>query len=174
MKFWLVNSYLILLSFTELYSQEKIKYKADELKFRRINKEPVRKLIKNVILKQGDTEIKCDSANFFNKRNVMEAYGNVIITNSDSSIITSNLLIYDGNDKIAKLRENVIYVKNNEEIKTDRNLSEQDCYFEQNSVPTSPTDQNIDYVYNYVENNIIKKRCFTPKIIFCVFPFCIT
>lgn len=119
MKFWLVNLFLILLSFTELYSQEKIKYKADELKFRRINKEPVRKLIKNVIFKQGDTEIKCDSANFFNKRNVMEAYGNVIITNSDSSIITSNLLIYDGNDKIAKLRENVIYVKNNEEIKTD-------------------------------------------------------
>ena len=119
MKFWLVNSFLILISFTELYSQEKIKYKADELKFRRINKEPVRKLIKNVIFKQGDTEIKCDSANFFNKRNVMEAYGNVIITNSDSSIITSNILIYDGNDKIAKLRENVIYVKNNEEIKTD-------------------------------------------------------
>ena len=57
MKFWLVNSFLILLSFTELYSQEKIKYKADELKFRRINKEPVRKLIKNVIFKQGDTEI---------------------------------------------------------------------------------------------------------------------
>ena len=49
----------------------------------------------------------------------MEAYGNVIITNSDSSVITSNILIYDGNDKIAKLRENVIYVKNNEEIKTD-------------------------------------------------------
>ena len=44
MKFWLVNSFLILISFTELYSQEKIKYKADELKFRRINKEPVRRV----------------------------------------------------------------------------------------------------------------------------------
>ena len=30
--------------------REKIKYEADELKFQRINKEPVRKLINNVIL----------------------------------------------------------------------------------------------------------------------------
>ena len=37
--------------------KEKIRYKADELKFRRIDKEPVRKLINNVIF-SGDTEIR--------------------------------------------------------------------------------------------------------------------
>ena len=34
--------------------KEKISYKADELKFRRIDKEPVRKLIGNVTFKQGN------------------------------------------------------------------------------------------------------------------------
>ena len=50
----------------------------------------------------------------------MEAYGNVKIYNSDSSVITSNILIYDGNKKIAQLRGNVIYVKDQQEIKTQK------------------------------------------------------
>ena len=62
--------FLNLISFCLLgQKKEKITYKADELKFRRINKEPVRKLINNVVFIQGNTEIKCDSANFYNKKN---------------------------------------------------------------------------------------------------------
>ncbi len=99
--------------------KEKITYKADELKFRRIDKEPVRKLIGNVIFIQGDTEIKCDSANFYNRKNTLEAYGNILITNSDSSTINAQLLVYDGETKTAKLRKNVLYKKENEQIKTN-------------------------------------------------------
>ena len=120
-----IISYIIF--FISIYSlpaygqkREKIKYEADELKFQRINKEPVRKLINNVIFIQGETEVRCDSANFYNKKNLMEAYGNVKIYNSDSSVITSNILIYDGNKKIAQLRGNVIYVKDQQEIKTQK------------------------------------------------------
>ena len=100
--------------------REKIKYEADELKFQRLNKEPVRKLINNVIFIQGETEVRCDSANFYNKKNLMEAYGTVKIYNSDSSVITSNILIYDGNKKIAQLRGNVKYIKDQQEIKTQK------------------------------------------------------
>ena len=66
MKFFLIKTFIIFIICLSAFSQEKekIKYKADELKFRRINKEPVRKLINNVTFRQGDTEIKCDSANF--------------------------------------------------------------------------------------------------------------
>ena len=99
--------------------KEKITYKADELKFRRIDKEPVRKLIGNVIFIQGDTEIKCDYANFYNRKNTLEAYGNILITNSDSSTINAQLLVYDGETKTAKLRKNVVYKKENEQIKTN-------------------------------------------------------
>ncbi len=99
--------------------KEKITYKADEMKFRRINKEPVRKLKNNVVFNQGETQIKCDSANFYNRRNILEAFGKILITNSDSSTIVAEKLIYDGESKTAKLRENVIYKKNDEQIKTN-------------------------------------------------------
>ena len=65
---------------TEIYAQEKVKYKAEELKFRRINKEPVRKLISNVIFTQGETQISCDSANFYNRKNLLEAFGNIAVS----------------------------------------------------------------------------------------------
>ena len=100
--------------------KEKIRYEADELKFKRVDKEPVRKLKYNVVFRQGDTEVRCDSANFYNRRNILEAFGNVKIINSDSSTIISEILTYDGNNKIAKLRGNVVYVKDNEEIKTNK------------------------------------------------------
>ena len=104
--------FLTLISFNVSgQKKEKITYKADELKFRRIDKEPVRKLIGNVIFIQGNTEIKCDSANFYNRKNTLEAFGNILITNSDSSTINAELLIYDGETKSAKLRKNVIYTK---------------------------------------------------------------
>ena len=100
--------------------KEKIRYEADELKFKRVDKEPVRKLKYNVVFRQGDTEVRCDSANFYNRRNILEAFGNVKIINSDSSTIISEILTYDGNSKIAKLRGNVVYIKDNEEIKTNK------------------------------------------------------
>jgi len=99
--------------------KEKINYSADELKFKRVNKEPVRKLKYNVVFTQGETEIKCDSANFYNRRNILEAFGKIIITNSDSSIIVAEKLTYDGESKTAKLRDNVIYKKGDEQIKTN-------------------------------------------------------
>ena len=98
--------------------KEKIRYKADELKFRRIDKEPVRKLINNVIFNQGDTEIRCDSANYYNKKNILEAFGNIIIINPDSSVIKARSLIYDGESRVAKLRK-VLYTKDKEQISTD-------------------------------------------------------
>ena len=112
--------FLTLISFNlSGQKKEKITYKADELKFRRIDKEPVRKLIGNVIFIQGNTEIKCDSANFYNRKNTLEAFGNILITNSDSSTINAEILIYDGETKSAKLRKNVIYTKGDEQIKTN-------------------------------------------------------
>ena len=134
MKFFYFNLILFCLVLTEISAQkkDKISYKADELKFRRINKEPVRKLINNVIFIQGKTEITCDSANFYNRKNILEAFGNIVITNPDSSVIKARKLIYNGESKIAKLRENVIYTKGDEQIKTnnlDYDLNEKKGYF---------------------------------------------
>ena len=119
-KFLIILSFLLLtLNLGKAQKKEKITYQADELKYSRENKEPVRKLLNNVIFRQGTLVIKCDSANFYTKRNIMEAYGNIIITDVDSLKISANKLIYDGNNKTAKLRENVIYNKKDYNLKTN-------------------------------------------------------
>lgn len=119
------SSILIVLFFSlfpliKIFGQkkEKIRYKADELQYIRIKKEPVRKLLNNVIFTQGLTTIKCDSAYYFNKQKIMEAYSNVIITDKDSVIITANKLIYNGNKKYADLSGDVVYRKKNNVLKT--------------------------------------------------------
>src|SRR5690606_23445658 len=69
------------------------------------------KLIGNVILLQNQTTIYCDSAYLYKKRNSVEAFGRVRITEGDSVTVTGNKLDYDGNTKVAKLRNNVVFVK---------------------------------------------------------------
>lgn len=69
------------------------------------------KLIGNVVLEQNRTTIYCDSAYFFKARNYVEGFGKVRITEGDSVNITGGKLEYDGNTKIAKLRNNVVFNK---------------------------------------------------------------
>ena len=69
------------------------------------------KLVGNVELKQKDTRIFCDSAFFYKKTNNIQAFGRVKITDEDSVTITAKKLFYNGDTKIAQLREDVVFVK---------------------------------------------------------------
>lgn len=73
--------------------------------------EQFQKLIGDVILVQNQTTIYCDSAYLFKARNFVEAFGKVRITEGDSLVITGKKLEYDGNTKVAKLRQNVVFTK---------------------------------------------------------------
>jgi lipopolysaccharide export system protein LptA len=53
----------------------------------------------------------CDSAVLAKKTNYLEAYGNVRIFDTDSVTITASSLLYDGNSRVAKLRNNVVLTK---------------------------------------------------------------
>lgn len=68
-------------------------------------------VVGNVIFTQNQTTIYCDSAQIFKKENSVEAYGRVKITDGDSVTVTSKYLKYDGDKKIAHLKENVVFVK---------------------------------------------------------------
>lgn len=86
--------------------------KADILKgARSADGEQFQKLIGNVVLEQQQTTIYCDSAYLYKRRNFVEAFGKVRITEGDSVTITGKRLEYDGNTKIAKLRQNVVFTK---------------------------------------------------------------
>ncbi|RED93386.1 OstA-like protein [Marinoscillum furvescens] len=99
-------------------SNERIKYKADELEYGRKNGENYRKLTGNVIFTQKSTTVYCDTSYFYRKRNVMEASGNVRIVD-DSIVITSKKLNYEGDQRMAKLREDVVYREGERELYTD-------------------------------------------------------
>ncbi len=100
---------------------EQLKYKADRLRSAvAADGERFEKLITNVELTQQGTIIYCDSAYFYRTRNALEAFGRVRILNlTDSVEITSRRLTYDGNDKMAKIRENVVYKDDSIVLRTE-------------------------------------------------------
>lgn len=104
----------------DTYSQkvDRIKYKAEDLFEFRKNGEKIRRLIGNVVFAQETTTMYCDSSYYYVEDNVMEAFGHVKIID-DSVTITSRKLIYNGQDRTAKLRQNVIYTKADQRLTTD-------------------------------------------------------
>ena len=95
-----------------VYGQKKVKLeKADRLEGGKQNGRRFDSFIGNVVFYHEGINIFCDSAVFCNKENSLEAYGNVIIDDNDSVVVTSGRLIYDGDSKIARLREKVVFEK---------------------------------------------------------------
>ncbi|MCV9389452.1 OstA-like protein [Reichenbachiella ulvae] len=100
--------------------KDKIRYKAEKLTNARSDEgERYKKLIDRVVFTQNETIVYCDSAYFFTKRNVMEAYGRVRIKQGDSVTITAKKLIYEGDSEKALLREDVVYRKGRKRLYTD-------------------------------------------------------
>jgi lipopolysaccharide export system protein LptA len=103
---------ILLLAATVSYGQKKVKLQQADVA-RRGGRGPERfeRLLGNVVFKQNNTTIYCDSAHFYKKRNSLNAFGKVRITEGDSVTITGRKLEYDGDGKVAKLRSNVVLTK---------------------------------------------------------------
>ena len=93
-----------------LWSQTTVSLKrAGKLSLEKVGQEEVQKLKDSVWLIQGNTNIYCDSAYLNKLTNSAKAFGHVrIIDIVDPVNIQSDYLEYDGNTRIAKLRNNVI------------------------------------------------------------------
>lgn len=111
---------IVVLSSQEVAAQGKgkIKYKADDLFEFRKDGEKIRRLEGNVVFAQETSTMYCDSAYYYVKENVMEAFGHVKIVD-DSVTITSKKLVYNGSDRTCKLRENVVYTKGEQKLTTN-------------------------------------------------------
>ncbi|MCD7973366.1 MAG: hypothetical protein LUG18_12005 [Candidatus Azobacteroides sp.] len=64
-------------------------------------------LIGNVRFRHENTLMDCDSAYFYKLSNSLDAFGNVEMNQADTLFAYGNVLYYDGNTKLARLRENV-------------------------------------------------------------------
>jgi len=76
------------------------------------------KLKDNVIFKQGDMFLYCDSAFQYAQTNYIEAFGRVRMTQGDTLSMNCNKLEYDGNTKQAKAIGNVVLVDKQTILKT--------------------------------------------------------
>ncbi|HHL52296.1 MAG TPA: organic solvent tolerance protein OstA [Flammeovirgaceae bacterium] len=62
----------------------------------------------NVEFTHQDTRFFCDSAVLARRTNYLEAYGHVRILDGDSVTLTADKLFYDGNTRVARLRDRVV------------------------------------------------------------------
>ena len=101
------------LFFTADAQRKKVKLKRAEIQKGGVNSDGDRfdSFVGNVVFEQNETTIYCDSAIILKKDNLVKAFGKVKITEGDSITITAKRLVYNGDNKKAELRENVVFNK---------------------------------------------------------------
>ncbi|WP_194777111.1 OstA-like protein [Pararhodonellum marinum] len=91
---------------------------AEELEFERVR--GYQRLLRNVQMKHQNSLIYCDSAHFYEEQNLAKLFGNVrIVDQKDPVVTTSKYAEYDGNTKIAKLRNTVVFKNEGTTLYTD-------------------------------------------------------
>ena len=80
---------------------------SDELTFDKEQSADYRVLRGNVVFRKDSMYMYCDSAYFYEKDNSLDAFGNVHMEQGDTLFIYGDVLYYNGNEQIARLRENV-------------------------------------------------------------------
>lgn len=79
----------------------------------------VQVLVGNVIFRQDSSYMYCDSAYLYKLTNSLDAFGNVRMEQGDSVFIFADFLHYNGDSKLAELRENVRMENNEVTLFTD-------------------------------------------------------
>jgi lipopolysaccharide export system protein LptA len=84
----------------------------------RIGKD-ARKLVGNVQLKHEDVFMSCDSAYFYSSTGSVDAFSNVKVVQGDTLTLTGHRAHYDGETKVARVRQHVKLVNNDITLLTD-------------------------------------------------------
>lgn len=78
------------------------------------------RLLGDVQMKHQNSLIYCDSAHFYRAENMAKLFGNVrIVDQKDPITTTSRYAEYDGNTRVAKLRNKVVFKNENTTLYTD-------------------------------------------------------
>ncbi len=91
---------------------------ASSLEGSKINGIEVRRLVGDVIFKQDNTLMYCDSALFYESTNSIDAFGNIRIEGPDAKLY-GETLHYDGNSKSSRVVKNVRLTDGKMELTTD-------------------------------------------------------
>lgn len=92
---------------------------ADETRFdQRINSE-AQILVGDVVFRHDSMYMYCDSALFYETSNSLEAYGNVKMNQGDTLFLYGDRLYYNGDEMLAKVRDNVVMIDKEMTLTTD-------------------------------------------------------
>ncbi len=92
---------------------------SETLKFDERRMPDAQVLVGDVIFRHDSVLMYCDSAYFYDKKNSLDAFGNVRILQGDSLSILGDVLYYDGNTRLARLRNNVLLENKGTTLTTD-------------------------------------------------------
>jgi len=127
-----------------IYSQEKTIIRIEKAEFFEKNEEkfPGASILSKgnnsrVLISHDGAILKCDEAFFYEKKNFIEAYGNVSLNQGDTITLNSNYLEYNGNNKLVFAKGDVILDEPESKLYTqslsyDRNL--QQAYYDENGL----------------------------------------
>lgn len=93
--------------------------RADNLLFDQNVLPDARIVVGNVLFRHDDALMYCDSANFYEKSNSLDAFGHVKMVQGDTLTGYGDKLFYNGNTKLARLRQNVRLLHQNSVLTTD-------------------------------------------------------
>lgn len=92
---------------------------SNSLEFNREIGEGVRRLLGDVILEHDNATMYCDSAYLFTTQNIFHAFSNVHVNRGDSIHLYGDFMLYNGNTKIGKFRNNVRLENDSTTLYTD-------------------------------------------------------
>lgn len=102
-----------------LFAQQRTKIYVDRFERSKIDVKNNVSYLRKPVFRQDNAILTCDSAVFFEKLNIFEAFQNVHINQADTMNIYSDHLTYDGNTKIAHLTNNVRMVDQESTLTTN-------------------------------------------------------
>ena len=76
-------------------------------------------LVGNVQFRHDDVYMYCDSALFYESSNSLDAFGNVRMVQGDTVSLVGDVMYYDGLDKLARVRNNVVLIHGQMTLYTD-------------------------------------------------------
>lgn len=92
---------------------------SETLSFDKIANPDIQVLKGNVRFRHDNALMYCDSAYFLEKANSLNAFGHVRIVQGDTLFVYGDMLYYDGNTKLGRLRHNVRLINRKTTLTTD-------------------------------------------------------
>lgn len=159
--FNLLALFFILIAGTNAYAQQQIDFKSkfffttDELG------PQIKVLTDSVVFFHDNSRMFCDSALFNPDLNIFDAYGNVRIekpdANGDTVFLYGDTLHYSGKIKFAKIRTNVVLIKDSLKLTTDNldyNLKKNiGYYFNKGTTENGEDTLRSEFGYFYADEN---------------------